>query len=256
MGYFYVVLVDDGVVECGVDFGVAEDFLDLFDWHAPLDGHGGHGTAEFMWVDMGYAGFLTEFAQHAFNTGNGQAVPWGLQADEEGWVGVCPVFQVFLQVDFGFGVEIDRSFFVTFSEDDTFAFCKINVRPVEIDQFTDTDAGGNEKIDDGSITGVAAFISEFFEIFIGQGFFDDLGGFYFMNTADRAFKDIIFIFQPGKERRHNAADIVDGDFAGVAGVLVIGQVEAKVVGCNVSDSFSDCIKNGFECISVISKGVF
>ena len=44
---------------------------------------------------------------------------------------------------------------------------------------------------------------------VGIGIFDHLGRFHLMDAADRAFDDIVFILQPGKETGNIAPDIVN-----------------------------------------------
>lgn len=56
MCLFDVVLIDLGIVERGIDADVAEETLHLLDGHAFVDGHGGHGAAELVGVDVVYLG--------------------------------------------------------------------------------------------------------------------------------------------------------------------------------------------------------
>lgn len=53
---FDVVLINLGVVECGIYADVAEETLHLLDGHTFIDSHGGHGTAELVGVDVVYLG--------------------------------------------------------------------------------------------------------------------------------------------------------------------------------------------------------
>lgn len=71
-----------------------------------------------------------------------------------------------LEVDFSFGIKINPALFVALAEDDAFPFRKIDIRAIEVNQFSDADPGGNKEIDDGEIAGVAALITELFKILI------------------------------------------------------------------------------------------
>ena len=116
-------------------------------------------------------------------------------------VAVTSFSQILLKMDFCLGVKIYPPFFITFPENNTFPVVKIDVGPIQIDQFAHTDTGGNQKIDNRQISGVAALVSQTFQILISQSFFDKLRCLNFVNTADRTLRNIIFILKPDKKRK-------------------------------------------------------
>ena len=68
-----------------------------------------------------------------------------------------------------------------------------------------------------------------FQRLIRIGVFDHFSGFDLVDAADRAFDDIVFILQPGKETGQNAPDVVNGHFAGTAILLIICQIPAQII---------------------------
>ena len=63
MGNLYIVLADHGVLHCGVNFGMSEELLHLFDGHSFIDGAGSKRSSELMRVHFGYAELSPEFPQ-------------------------------------------------------------------------------------------------------------------------------------------------------------------------------------------------
>lgn len=80
---FHVVLIDLGVVESGVDADVAEETLHLLNGHALVDGHGSHGAAELVGVNMVYIRTGSYGTEAAFHPTDGQAGMRCVERDEE-----------------------------------------------------------------------------------------------------------------------------------------------------------------------------
>lgn len=102
-------------------------------------------------------------------------------------------------MNFRFGIKINGAFFVALSENDAFPFGKINVRAVELYEFSYADAGRNQKIYNRQISGMSAPVTELFNIFICKSFLYYLSRFYLVNAPDGAFYYIVFIFKPCKK---------------------------------------------------------
>lgn len=64
-----------------------------------------------------------------------------------------------------------------------------------------------------------------------------MGRFDAADTAHRAFYDVVFVFEPRKEARHDAADIVDGDLAGTSRCLVVIEVPPQVIAFDLGVGF-------------------
>ena len=110
-------------------------------------------------------------------------------------------------------VEINHPFFVSFSKDNALTLVEIDIRPIELNQFTDPHSGRRQQINDCKVTDILAVIPQDFHILVRDGLLYLLAGFYLMNATDGAFHDKVLIFQPGEERREDSADVVDSDLA-------------------------------------------
>lgn len=77
-----------------------------------------------------------------------------------------------------------------------------------------------------------------------------------MNPSDRTFGNIVFIFQPSKERGQDSSYIVDGYLADLATALVVIQIAAQIFRCDLLHR----LLNSRQCFSeseiVIFKGLF
>ena len=141
MGFFYVALVYDGVLHRGINLGMSEELLYLFYGHSFVDGAGGHGSSEFMWVNSFYLRLSSEVPETDFYAADFQADVWCVECYEKGFIVIGSHCEILLQMNLCLGVEVDFSFFVSFSENDAFAFVEVNVFSVEAHQLADADAG-------------------------------------------------------------------------------------------------------------------
>ena len=99
-------------------------------------------------------------------------------------------------------------------------------------------------------------ITQLLKVFVRKRFFNDLGSLYLMYTPDGTFYNIVLIFEPGKKRRHDSANIVQCDFAGITSVLIIGQIEAKIVRLNVAYVLMNGISHIHKCVRVLLRSLF
>ena len=60
-----------------------------------------------------------------------------------------------------------------------------------------------------------------------------------MDAANRAFGNVILIFQPDKERGHDPADIIQCHFPGTMYFLITTQIEADIIGFYFAYIFRD-----------------
>ena len=77
-----------------------------------------------------------------------------------------------------------------------------------------------------------------------------------MDPADGTLHNIVLILQPGKERRYDTPDIVNGDFAGVMDFLITRQVKTNIIGFYFTDFFLNKIDHVEQGGGVIFNGVF
>lgn len=256
MREFYVRLIYKRVVQRCIDLGMPQQLLKLFNGHALFDCHSSHSPAEFMRMYVPYPGGGSQPCEKTFYTGNRKALPGCMQADKKGRIFITAGCQILLKMDFGLGVKIDAAFLISFSQNNAFSFGKINIRTVEIYQFAYPDSGGNQKIYHGKIPGMPAPIPQTFQIFIGKSFLYQLSCLDFMDPADGTLHNIVLILQPGKERRYDTPDIVNGDFAGVMDFLITRQVKTDIIGFYFADFFLNKIDHVEQGGGVIFNGVF
>ena len=73
---FDIVLVDDGIMERGVDAYMAEQTLNLFDGHSLVDGHGCQRATEFVRMHFRDVELLPQFSYTEFDSTDGQPIVW------------------------------------------------------------------------------------------------------------------------------------------------------------------------------------
>lgn len=88
---FHVILINLGVVECCINADVAEETLHLLNGHTFVNGHGSHGAAELVGVNVMHLGADTHGAEAAFNPSDGQAGMRRMERNEERGVIICSV---------------------------------------------------------------------------------------------------------------------------------------------------------------------
>lgn len=88
---FHVILINLGVVECCINADVAEETLHLLNGHTFVNGHGSHGAAELVGVNVMYLGADTHGAEAAFNPSDGQAGMRRMERNEERGVIICSI---------------------------------------------------------------------------------------------------------------------------------------------------------------------
>ena len=192
---------------------------------------------------MLYMGSSPEFGEKAFHSGDGETVPRRVEPDEECAVGIAPSIQILKQMDLCSGVKVDSPLLVAFAEHHAFSFIEINVGAVQVHQFAHADPGGDEQVDDRKIAGVTALVAQAFQIFVGERFFDELRDLNLVDAADRAFAYIVFIFEPCEKRRHDPADVVHRNLAGIPHVLICGKIKPDVVCLDGACVFLDRVEH-------------
>ena len=178
---------------------MTKQFLKLLYRHSFLNSHGGHGSAEFMRMNMVHMRPVSQFCQKAFYSGDRKALPGGIETDKERVIIVTAPCQILLKVDFCFGVKINPALFISLAKHDTLSAGKIDIGTIEINKLSDTDSRRYQNIYNSQISGIAALIPQAFKVFIRQRFPYNLRCLNFVDTADRAFDNIVFILQPDKK---------------------------------------------------------
>ena len=199
MGQLDVVLADHSVLHGGVNFGMAEQALHLFDGHSLVDGAGGQRSPEFMGMDFFKTQHLAKAAQADFHATDFQAGMGFVQRYEKRRVLIGTAGEIIFQMDFRAGIKINRAFLVSLSENDALPVFKINVGNIQMHQFADAHSGGGEHIDHSQIAQMGTAIPHHFHGLVGIGFLDGLVGADFVNSADGAFENIVFVLQPCKK---------------------------------------------------------
>ena len=86
MGCFDVCLVYHGVFHGGVDLGMAENFLNLLNGHAFINGSCSHCAAEFMRMNFKQINAAPQFSQSHLYAADFQAVVGSIKGNEQGRV--------------------------------------------------------------------------------------------------------------------------------------------------------------------------
>ena len=102
---------------------------------------------------------------------------------------------------------------VALSEHNALTFVQVNIGAVELYEFAHAHARGGEEVDNRQVSLDTTVFANRFKVFVGKSFLDDERHFHAVNASDRAFDDVVLIFQPGKEAGHDTSDVVDGDLA-------------------------------------------
>ena len=114
---------------------------------------------------------------------------------------------------FGTCIKVNGALLAAFSEYNALSVFKINVIYVKTHQLSDTHSCRSQQVNHRQISQTTALIAHCFKRFVCVGFFDCLAGSYFVDPADGAFDDIIFILQPSKKAGKYASDVVYVTFA-------------------------------------------
>lgn len=239
MGQLYVVLADHGVLHCGVDFGMAKQALHLLNGHSLVNGARGQRPSEFMRMHFFKAKQLAEAAEPDFYAADFQAGVRLIQRHEQRGVLIGAAGDIVFQVNLGSGVKVNRALLVPLSEDDALPVFKVDVRNVQMHQLAHAHSGGGEHIDHGQVAQMGTAIPHHLHRLVGIGFLDGLIGADLVDAADRAFEDIVFVLQPCEKAGQNAANVVDIAAAAPTGLLVIRQILAQIVRCDVHDALVD-----------------
>ena len=118
-----------------------------------------------------------------------------------------------MKMDFRLGIEINDPFLTSFSENNAFPFIEVDVIAVQGNHLTNTHSRGRKKVYHRKIADIAAVVPHDFQCLVGVGFFDYLCRFYFVDSAYRAFYDVVLVLKPRKVAGQNAADIIYRDLA-------------------------------------------
>ena len=68
MGQLYIILINNGIMQCGINAYMTEQSLHLFDWHTFIDGHCCKRTTKFMRMDLRHRKGLPKFPDTHFYT--------------------------------------------------------------------------------------------------------------------------------------------------------------------------------------------
>ena len=159
-------------------------------------------------------------------------------------------------MDFRSGIEVYQTLFVSFAEHHALPLIEVNVIAVECHQFSDTHARGCQQVDDRQIPQGIAIIPHLLQRFVRVGFFDNLGGLYFVDPADRAFYDVILILQPRIEGGQNATDVIDCHLAGFPLHLVCSQILPNVIRGDPLHWLADRCCHGLDRFAIVGQRLF
>lgn len=256
VGQLDVVLADHGVLHSGVNFSMAEQALHLFDGHSLVDGAGSQRSSEFMGVDFFEAQQFSKTAQADFHAADFQAGMRFVQRYEKRGILIGTAGEVVFQMDFRTGIKINRAFLVSLSENDALPVFKINVGDIQMHQFSYAHPGGRKHIDHSQIAQMGTAVPHHLHGLVGIGFLDGLVGADFVNSADGAFEDIVFVLQPCEKAGKNAANIVDIAAAASASLLIIRQILAQIVRCDMHDALIEGMQQLGDGSLVIMQRLF
>ncbi len=229
MRRLYIVLIHNSVVHGGVDLGVTEDLLDLFDGHSFVDGAGSHGPPELVRMDVGNMQFPSELAEADLDAADLQSRMRRVQGNEQSWIIIGPRCDIPLQMELRFGVKVNPTFLFALAVDDTFPFLEVDVADIQIDQLADAHSRRVQQVDDRHIPGDLAAIPEPLDILVCDGFLHRAFGLYLVDSSDWAFQNVILFFQPGEKAGDIAPDVVHGGFAAVVDFLIICEIGADLL---------------------------
>lgn len=140
MRKFYISFIHNRIVKRCIDLGMTKQFLKLLYRHSFLNSHGGHGSAEFMRMNMVHMRPVSQFCQKAFYSGDRKTLPGGIETDEKRVVIITPPCQILLKMDFRFGVKINPAFFIPLAKYYTLSAGKVNIGTIEINKLSYTDS--------------------------------------------------------------------------------------------------------------------
>lgn len=151
VGNFYVFLVNHGILHGGIDLGMAQKSLHLFNGHALVNGSRSQGPPEFMGMYLGNAQFPAQMTEADFYTADLEPPEGFLESHEKGGILIGSGIQVIFQMNLRAGIEIDRPLLMALTENHAFPVLKINILPVQVHQLPYPHAGGRQQVDDGQV---------------------------------------------------------------------------------------------------------
>ena len=150
-----------------------------------------------------------------------------------------------------FCIEIDPTFFITFSKYNAFSSFKINIRNIQIHQFTNTYTCWIKQINHSQIPRTLTMISKHFNCLIWYDFFYRLFRFNFVNAPHRAFQNVIFFLKPRKETRNISSHIIHCYFTTIIDFLIINEIFSNFLCWNFSHRCLDFLKHFIHCYTII-----
>ena len=95
-------------------------------------------------------------------------------------------------------------------------------------------------------------IPQFFDNLIRDNFFDLLFSLNFVNPPHRAFQNVIFLLQPGKETGNIAPDIDNRCLAALIDLLIIRKIGTNLLRGDPSDGGGDTPQQMFHRHTIVS----
>lgn len=99
-------------------------------------------------------------------------------------------------MDFSLCIKIDDAVLIALSVYDALPIDGVDGVPVQRDKFAYAHAGRAQQVDQGKVSGRPAVITKNLNDFIAIRFLNGLWGLDSFNAFDRAFDDMVFVFEP------------------------------------------------------------
>ena len=197
---------------------MAQDGRDLLDRHPVGDHGGGQGAAELVRMNVIDAGSCCEGLQH--DPGTAGLQPFMALADEQRRVVILTGAQVPAEVHGGDVIKVHRALFVALAQDQHFLVLEVQILPVQLSDFADPAAGGQQEREQGHVPGRSAGGLQLFEIDGSIRFPDLLRDFDGAQVCDRVLLDQALTPQPAEEAAEDLALALQGAVRDSAGLLL------------------------------------
>ena len=99
-------------------------------------------------------------------------------------------------MDFSLCIKIDDAVLIALAVYDALPIDGVDGVPVQRDEFAHTHARGAQQVDQGKVSGRTAVIAKNLNDFIAIRFPYGLRSLDSFNASDRAFDDMVFVFEP------------------------------------------------------------
>ena len=74
-----------------------------------------------------------------------------------------------------------------------------------------------------------------------------------MDSAYWAFEYEVFVFEPGEETGEDSPDVINGDFAEVASLLIFRKISANVISRHLRNGFLYCAEHLYYRVFIVCE---